>query len=463
MPLAASFLTSIWCVAAGRMLVRPWALAFAVGAALVSTLVLFLGLAGWAFPSAFAGAAALTVAASVAARRPRLEWHWPRLSYWGWAAVAVFAAFGILYLVNAAAPETSADGSGYHLGVVRRYFNAHRVFPMPANMYDMFPQGVEMLFWVAYAFGGHSAAALVHLASLAALASAMIAYGRQFLTGFAGTAAALIVFVAPVVGTDASSAYVDIFLALACFAVFVFLQSWDANRDNQALLVAAGLSAGFCCSIKYTGAVAVVYAIGLAAYRARQMRPVLLVAASASLVALPWLVRNWVWYQNPTAPFFNRLFPNPNIRVSLEDEYRQAMRHYNGAHLGWTTPVELTLRGGRLQGTLGPIFLLAPIGLLSLRTKQGRQILLAACCLWSAVFRKHRHPVSDSGFALSCAGDGGGRKHLASRSGRIRCGSGGRVMAVGSRKVLRALQLAARPFSDQSGAPHRTSERVSRT
>ena len=378
MPLAAALLTSAWCLAAGRLLLRQWAFAFAAGAALVSTMVVLLGLLGWAYPAVFAVSAVFTIAACVAIRRPQMRWSWPRFSVWGWGAAALFITFGIFYLVNAAAPETSADGSGYHLSVVRRYFNAHRLLPIRTSMYAMFPQGMEMLFWVAYAFGRHSAAALVHFATLIALAAAMISYGRQFLTALAGTAAALIVFVAPVLGLDATSAYVDSALALSGFSVFALLQVWDANREDRMLLVAAGLAAGFCFAIKYTGFVAVVYAIGLVAFRARQIRPVLLIAAAAALVMSPWIIRNWVWYQNPTAPFFSRLFPNPNIRASVEEAYRQSMRHYNGARLDWGTPAELTLRGGVLQGTLGPIFLLAPIGLLALRTRQGRQSMLAA-------------------------------------------------------------------------------------
>jgi hypothetical protein len=296
---------------------------------------------------------------------------------WFWLAAAVFLAFGAYYLVNAAAPEVSGDGSGYHLGEVRRYFNAHRIFPIPTSMYAMFPQGMEMLFWVAYALGRHPATALVHLGTLIALAAAMITYARQFLTGFVGVAAALIVFVAPVVGMDASSAYVDVMLALAAFSVFFLLQLWDTDRSDSKLLAGLGLVSGFCFAIKYTGAIAVAYALGFVAYRARRVRPVLLVAAAAALVMAPWVIRNWLWYQNPSAPFFNRVFPNDHIRVAVEDQYRDAMRHYQGASLGWKTPGEVTLGGGLLQGTIGPAFLLAPLGLLSLRTAQGRQLLLA--------------------------------------------------------------------------------------
>ncbi len=392
MPLAAAVLTCGWCIAAGRLLVRQWAVAFAVGAALVSTFVALLGFLGFAYPVIFVLAIVGQVLACAGlqprTRRPercRRVKSAPRLS-WLLPAAAVFIAFGMYYLVNAAAPEISGDGSGYHLGEVRRYFDAHRMFPIPTSMYAMFPQGVEMLFWVAYAWGRHPAAALVHLGMLFALAGAMIAYGNRFSTRLVGIAAALLVFVAPIVGIDASSAYVDIGLALAAFSLFLLLQLWHGARDDWRLLAGAGLVSGFCFAVKYTGAVAVAYALAFVAFRARRVRPVLLVAAAAALVVTPWVVRNWAWYQNPSAPFFNRLFPNDHIRVALEDEYRNAMRHYHGASLGWSTPVAVTLKGGLLEGTIGPAFLLAPLALLSLRTPQGRQLLLAGAVFGAPYF-----------------------------------------------------------------------------
>jgi hypothetical protein len=382
-PLAAALLTTAWCIAAGRLVVRPWAVAFAVGAALVSTFVALLGFLGFAYPAVFVISAVVCIIGQAPGLRRTLRP--PRLTWQFFLAAAVFVAFGAYYLVNAAAPEVSGDGSGYHLGEVRRYFNAGRMFPIPTSMYAMFPQGIEMLFWAAYSLGRHQAAALVHLGTLFALASAMISYGRRFLTGFAGVAAALLVFVAPIVGVDASSAYVDAGLALASFSVFFLLQLWDADRLDSRLLAGVGLASGFCFAIKYTGALAVAYALGFVAYRARRLRPVFLVAAAAAFVMAPWVIRNWLWYQNPSAPFFNRLFPNEHIRVSLEDEYRYAMRHYHHASLGRSTPVELTLRGGTLEGTIGPAFLLAPLALLSLRSAQGRQLLLA-CAVFGAPY-----------------------------------------------------------------------------
>jgi len=47
-------------------------------------------------------------------------------------------------------------------------------------------------------------------------------------------------------------------------------------------------------------------------------------------------------------------------------------------------PLEVTLRGLRLTGVVGPLFLLSPFALLALRRRQGRQLLLAALVFGAA-------------------------------------------------------------------------------
>ena len=66
----------------------------------------------------------------------------------------IFAAFTALYFVNAWAPETSPDGSGYHLDIVNRYFRAHGFVRIPTNMYSSLSQGMEMLYHPAFALEG---------------------------------------------------------------------------------------------------------------------------------------------------------------------------------------------------------------------------------------------------------------------------------------------------------------------
>ena len=169
-------------VALGSLLLRRcplraqerFVLAFVAGGAALSTLVFALCCLGVARPPVFLFAGAVLIVAALCLRTAP-QGRLPSMTLWpGLAAGAVLAVYGALYLVHAMAPERSPDGSTYHLGLVARYLREGGFASVPPSMYAGFPGGTEMLFLFAFAFGRHSAAALVHLAFRAALAGLLI-------------------------------------------------------------------------------------------------------------------------------------------------------------------------------------------------------------------------------------------------------------------------------------------------
>lgn len=297
---------------------------------------------------------------------------------------AIFAVFTVLYLANAWAPETSPDGSGYHLEIIARYLHAHRFFPILTNMYASLGQGVELIFAPAFALGRHSAAALVHFAFLLALTALIAAYGRRIGRPLAGVAAALLVYLSPVVARDGTTAYIDDGVAAIVFAAFYFLEIWDDDRDAR-VLAAAGLLAGYAFAAKYTAVIIVPYAIAFVLWRSRGLRPALTVAASAMLMAGPWLIKNWIYTHDPVAPLASGWFPNPSVHPLRIDDWMDYLRRYDVNNL-WTLPIEDTARGGKTQGIIGPVFLLAPLALVSLRYRAGRRLLLAGVVVFLTYF-----------------------------------------------------------------------------
>ncbi|MCU1330931.1 MAG: hypothetical protein JWN34_6301, partial [Bryobacterales bacterium] len=290
---------------------------------------------------------------------------------WGW--VGIFSVYAFIYLVNSVAPEHSPDGQTYHLGLVYRFFRDHGFQPITTSFYANMPLGVEMLFLDAFSFGRQSAAATVECSALLALPFLMVSYGRRVGHEAAAAGAALLVFLAPIAGYSGSTAYNDVFLVLAAFGVFYLTEIWQEDRENLGLAVAIGIVAGFCFAIKYTGFAALIYVV--VALR-RRPKALAIALAAAACIAGPWLVKNWIVVGNPFAPFLNRLFPNPYIHVTFEDFTRTWYRRYDVADLRpWPWMVTVT---GRLGGQLGPWFLLAPIGLVALRWREGRRLLLAA-------------------------------------------------------------------------------------
>jgi hypothetical protein len=385
--------TGAACYAAGALLIRRLGLrdrlrrpeqvplAFVLGAALVHLSVfaaLALHVANRPLMVTVLGAVIAAAAITGAWRLPSKRE--PPLPGALRAILAVSGgAFLVLYLVNAWAPEASPDGSGYHLALAARYLRAGGFERPPASLFAAFSGGVDMLFLPAFAIGRHSAGALVHFCFLVALPVGILAYGRRIGKPWAGAAAALLTFLSPVAGKDGTAAYVDVAAAAIVFAAFHWLEVWEAERA-PALLVPPALLAGYAFAAKYTAAIIVVYLAGFVLLRTRRWRPLAIVTAGFLVMAAPWLIRNAVWYQNPMAPAGNALFPNPHFYIQEERELARYFRTYGMASLG-QVPLEVTARGSGTGGLIGPVFLLAPLGLLSLRYAAGRRVLVAGAVL----------------------------------------------------------------------------------
>ena len=154
----------------------------------------------------------------------------------------------------------SPDGTGYHLGNVVRMWRSHGFDWDYHSMYSYFSQGTEMLFLMAFSFGRHAAAALVHFTYLCTLPLLMVCWGRRFGFAKAGIFAAILIFASPVIGKDGISAYNDLAVATLIFAVFYLLQVWDELRSSN-LLILIGLLSGAAYAVKYTAFLSLPFAL----------------------------------------------------------------------------------------------------------------------------------------------------------------------------------------------------------
>ena len=174
--------TLLACYSLGRVFLwrirAPQVMALPVGAAILSLCVYSLLLLGLADRGAFL---ALGVAALLSLlwrdRRPTVQQaREPLDPVTRWLLIGVFTAYGVFYAVHALAPEIQPDALYYHLGLVSEYFRIG-TFPERIDFYDILPQGMEMLYLFAFAFGRHSAAKLVHFAFLIATVPVMFCAG----------------------------------------------------------------------------------------------------------------------------------------------------------------------------------------------------------------------------------------------------------------------------------------------
>jgi hypothetical protein len=356
-------------------------IAFVSGASCLSFLITLLCFAHQARRGVFLWGGLAAIGAAIWRKRalPRRRTLPAASLNWLVPFYLVFTIFFVYYFVNALAPEVSPDGSGYHLGNVIRIWRNHGFVWDYHSLYSYLSQGMEVLFVVAFSFGRHSSAALVHFAFFCALPLLMICSGRRFGFPKAALFAATVVFVSPVIAKDGVSAYTDLTVATLLYAVFYLLQVWDQEQDFKYLFL-IGLLSGFCYAVKYTAFLALPFAMAWVWWRspAPRWRPLLWLCVPAVLLVAPWVLRNWFWVGNAFAPFLNAWFPNPYYHTGMERIYADQLGQYIGIKHYWEIPLQLTLRGDLVSGLFGPVFLLAPLSLLALRLKYGRRLLAAA-------------------------------------------------------------------------------------
>ena len=188
MPLARILLGAAFTISAsyslGRLCLRripaPKIMALPVGAAILSLCVFLLLLAGAASATSF-------LALGICAQLPYLWRH--NLAQPGvkdepvdhisaWILTGILSAYGVLYVIHALTPEIQPDALYYHLGQAAEYSRLGK-FPAHIDFYSVLPQGMEMLYLFAFAFGEHPAAKLVHFAFLIATGPVLLAVGRK--------------------------------------------------------------------------------------------------------------------------------------------------------------------------------------------------------------------------------------------------------------------------------------------
>lgn len=307
-----------------------------------------------------------------------------------WISVTVVAM--TLAFVSALAPETEYDALWYHLELPRRWLTAGRLTDNVHEYVSLYPGLWELIFGAALAFDGPVAARLLHWSTLGAGATAAAAISARAFGARSRWIAAAIFVTAPTVLWEATTAYVD--LALAMHAGIAVGALWQSVRsDDRRWIALAGLQFGAACATKHLGLVVAAVAIGCYAIarlaRDRPMRLARTVAILGCLTILlpsPWYVRAWMASGNPVFPELYSVFgARPAERWN--DATDQALDRFQ-ARFGRprtlanaiTLPWDVTMHSWRYGGTLGPFLLLVLPAVLALarRERAARWVLAAA-------------------------------------------------------------------------------------
>jgi len=212
-------------------------------------------------------------------------------------------AWAVLGL-SCGAPATDWDVMAYHLDLPKQYWTTGRILEIPFHYNANMPHLCELLYVLPLVLKRPEACQMLHaqwaLFSLFLLGSLL---NKRALPG-----AFLLLGCCPMIFSMASSANVE--LLLGFFFTGGVVVCWSTRLHESRWIWIAGLLAGSCVGVKYTG---LWYAlpIGILSLRRWGLRRILSWSVAGGCTLLPWLARNaWV-SGNPLFPWFHELFQSP--------------------------------------------------------------------------------------------------------------------------------------------------------
>lgn len=371
----------------------------AVGLGMQATLLLGLAATGWMHPGLLWAAVVAPALLGCIGTRPRRRAAVRELAACLADAgsierVGLLSVFGIVAtvaLVGALGPVQDWDSLMYHVQLPRLFLEAGRLHVPPDGLHVAYLGSVQFLYLPLLAAGASAGPAVLNAALLLGLGLLVVVAGERLLSRGSGILAGIILWGSSALLLVGVTPRIDVtliyYLLLTHLAV---LRAWR-DEDTEGALRYAGLLAGVAVGIKYH---ALPYLVAIAPFavwvayrdparRAKRARALVGGGGIALLVALPWLVKNAVFFGAPLYPFFaTRVVPpfiaaiqgstvHPaNVTTEIYGALGRAREAISLSGLLFH-PARLTVEGEAAAFTRNWFLWLAPFGLLLWRRARG--------------------------------------------------------------------------------------------
>ena len=250
----------------------------------------------------------------------------------------------LLALIEAMVPPWTPDETIYHLPAVKAFVEHGRIIPLSDNSLGNMPFLIQMIYGLFLMAKSDIAARLFSLLLTVMTGLSLYGFCARFLDRTTGVYSMIAFIGGAMVIEVGVTARIDVTLAgmlfLTTFALINYL-----DRRERGWLYAAGLLGGFSVGIKLT---ALVW-LGLLGcmlllerivsnhpVRKTAIRDLLIFGSMILITASPWLIKNFIWFQNPVYPFRTgevAEFESGRIRYFNVEDERQQNTHFENVRL----------------------------------------------------------------------------------------------------------------------------------
>ena len=233
-------------------------------------------------------------------------------------AVLLIISITILAFV----PPVSKDALVHHLVVPKLYIKHGGMYEIPSMVFSYYPMNLNMLYLISLYFGNDIVPKFIHFSFALLTAWLIFNYLRRRINAIYALFGVIFFLSIPIIIKLSITVYVDLGLIFFSTASLLLLLKWIEKGFSLKLLILSAFFCGLAVGTKYNGLVTLfllTFFVPFLYLRYRQGKnPNFIKAAGYGILFLfiafiffsPWMIRNYLWTNNPIFPLYNHWF-NP--------------------------------------------------------------------------------------------------------------------------------------------------------
>jgi len=293
--------------------------------------------------------------------------------------LGILAVLIVSIVILSWVPPVSKDALVHHLAVPELYLKHGGIYEIPFAEFAYYPMNLDLLYLVPLYFGNDIIPKLIHFSFALLTAWLIFNYLKRRINLVYALLGVLFFLSIPIIVKLSITVYVDLGLIFFSTASLLSLLKWIEGNYRLRFLVISAVSCGLAMGTKYNSLVAL-FLLTLfvpfvySRYNQAENPGLFKVVGHAGFFALiallvfsPWMIKNYIWTNNPIFPLYDHWFNPQNVTLQSSLSLFK-IRSYIYHESWWEIallPVRIFFQGqdGNPQyfdGKLNPFLLLLP-------------------------------------------------------------------------------------------------------